>query len=209
MTADATGVSGGASVGNMNGRLAQALSTNHVLHAKLAEKRRLLEESQAEIGLLRTRIARRAVEVQQRTGSIEALQSSLQGAGVAALGEAAESGAAPAAVSIAREVARLEAKIEALNAENLQLADKHQGVRSRLVEERSRLRTLWKHEHELAKNLDSLAGSLTQASRAACMDEAGDATRGAPVDYRNLPGLCVLKLVGGLLQPPMAAQAPE
>merc|ERR1711879_1049452 len=95
--------------------------------------------------------------------------------------------AARDATLLARDTAKLESSIEALNSENLRLADKHREERARVGERQALLRTLGKRERELAKQLDFLATKLTEASQASSIANGIEAG-GAPVDFRNLPG---------------------
>merc|ERR1711957_626884 len=83
-------------------------------------------------------------------------------------------------------------------------ADRHREERTRLVDHQARLRTLGKRERELAKHLDFLVTKLTEASATACK-EGGAHDGESPMDFHNLPGLCLNKLLGPLhLQEPPA-----
>merc|ERR1712039_112735 len=100
-----------------------------------------------------------------------------------------------------REIGKLEVKIESLNNENLELADRHRQERARLVDNQARLRTLGKRERELAKHLAFLVEQLTEASMNAC-DVGGPHDGCKPVDFASIPGLCLEKLLAPLKQQP-------
>lgn len=91
--------------------------------------------------------------------------------------------------------AKLEDRIVAMNAENLELSQRHQHGQERLVTGQSKLRTLAKREKELSRALEFLAEQFGQASN---QFRPPPGSQGLPVvDYRNLPGVGPLgKLVG-------------
>eukprot|EP00416_Gambierdiscus_australes_P020515 CAMPEP_0171070316 /NCGR_PEP_ID=MMETSP0766_2-20121228/9669_1 /TAXON_ID=439317 /ORGANISM="Gambierdiscus australes, Strain CAWD 149" /LENGTH=113 /DNA_ID=CAMNT_0011526773 /DNA_START=123 /DNA_END=464 /DNA_ORIENTATION=- len=98
---------------------------------------------------------------------------------------------------LARESANLEERILALNAANLKLAEGHREDRTHAAECKARLRTLGKREKEIAWQLGVMADQLNEASLA--IVEADDNKRTA-VDYHNLPGHCLNKLLGKTVQ---------
>merc|ERR1712039_1064880 len=111
-------------------------------------------------------------------------------------------------VLLEREIAKQETKIEALNDDNLKLADQHRQERARLLDNQARLRTLGKRERELAKHLAFLVEQLTEASKNAC--EIGGPHDGCqPVDFASIPGLCLEKLLAPLKQQPPTVMATE
>lgn len=182
------------------GRLASVLEVNRRLHAALAEKKSLLKESQEEIKNLNSLLQRREVEEPARRHYIEEMQES-------AVSE--NSGAAGRELKMMlRDIVKMEAKVNTTNEDNLILSEKHRLDRARMAEQQSRLRTLGKRERELAKNLDHLATKLNEAvaavekpssSKEASQEqqEISDlAIDKFPIDFRNLPGLRLNKLVG-------------
>jgi len=196
-----------------DGRLAAVLEVNRALRVALAEKRQLLAESQEEAAALQDRLVGRSLEEPLRQARIDELQGRLLAAGIPASPTAAAAATAGPRVAkeetaLAREAEKLESRIEALNTENLQLADRHRDARAKAAEHQSRLRTLGKRERELARQLDHVAGELTRASSELAESRGGAEAGQRPVDYRNLPGLCLSKLLGPQLPrqgPPPAA----
>lgn len=192
-------------------RLEAVLQVNRSLRAALADRQRQRKESEEEASRLRARLAGRAVEEPVRQAHVAQLETHL------GLGVAPSSSNAPApggeeagrptghaggggkmsreAALLVREAEKLEGRIEALNQENMLLAERHQEVRKQVREQQSKTRALFSQERQLARDLDQLATRLTTASSQSKV----------PVDFRNLPGLCVNKLVDGLLQGDVAA----
>merc|ERR1711879_208272 len=99
----------------------------------------------------------------------------------------------------------LEAKIMALNKENLELSERHKAERTKLQEQQNRLRTFAKRERELVKQLDVMASRLNEAVRLRLQVNDPAAVS---VDYRNLPGVRVNKLTNWRQEkdPPPAPQ---
>lgn len=178
-------------------RLAAVLGVNRTLHTALSEKRKLLEESKDEAEALHARLAGRSAEEPLRRSKIEELQMRTQVLGpTQVLGTDMMGG--PSAVKEAKELinetTRLEQTIEYLNIDNLSLADQHREDRARVAEHQARLRTLGKRERELARQLDFIAGSLSEASAAAA-EAAHPGTGAKGTDYKNMPGLYLSKLL--------------
>jgi len=173
----------------MEARLAEVLEVNRTLHRTLTDKKRLLRQSGEGAEFLRKRLVGRAVEEPARKSRIEELQ---RGTGEP------EASTARDALQLQRQAQRLEANIAELNDSNLQLSDTHREDRARLMEQQSRLRLLAKRERELGRHLCFLASRLNQAHT---LDQGGPKSTNTPaeegsVDFRNLPGLCLNKLLG-------------
>eukprot|EP00747_Dinoflagellata_sp_TGD_P210707 gnl/TRDRNA2_/TRDRNA2_83970_c0_seq1.p1 gnl/TRDRNA2_/TRDRNA2_83970_c0~~gnl/TRDRNA2_/TRDRNA2_83970_c0_seq1.p1 ORF type:complete len:237 (+),score=46.95 gnl/TRDRNA2_/TRDRNA2_83970_c0_seq1:66-776(+) len=172
-------------------RLEAVLGVNRTLHSAVAKKTKLLQQAKEENHLLRSRLDGRAVEEPARKARIEELQGKIQGTDTG--GRTSKE-----CIQFARDTARLESKIAELNDINLKLSEKHREDRARLGEQQSRLRTLAKRERELAKHLDYIATQLNDAAAQTFSDVDGE----GPADFRNLPGICLNKLIGRALQHP-------
>jgi len=179
------------------GRLAAVLEVNRLLHGSLAEKKTLLADSQNEVKQLNALLDRRAIEEPARRHQIDQLQERIQV--TESNGHITSNGhAAREAKALAKDIAKMEEKVNQANDANLILADRHRLDRARMVEQQSRLRTLGKRERELARHLDFLATKLN--------DAVSDFQTGhefyqqlpadMPKDFKNLKGLRVNKLVG-------------
>jgi len=161
--------------------LAAVLEVNRALHKTLAERRQLLRSSEATVSRLEERMVGSAMEEPLRHRQLVELRSP----------NAPSAKTTREATLLARQEAKLEAKIEELNTKNTQLAEKHRLDRERAAECHSRLKTLGKRERKLSLHLEVMASELTAVSNG--LAEV-DASR-RPVDYWNLSGLCVQKLL--------------
>jgi len=175
-------------------KLAAVLEVNRMLHSAVLEKKEMLKKSHEEIEALRKRTDSQSVEEPARRSHIDELHVRMQEF------EAESKGGRDARI-MAREIQRLEAKISMLNEDNLVLAEKHRLDRVRVVEQQGRLRTLAKRERELTKSLDFLATQLNEEIIARSFGEHGESVEFVlpqlqMVDYRNLPGMHLNKLVG-------------
>jgi len=174
----------------------EVLEVNRMLHSAVREKKEMLKRSCEEIEALRRRTDCQSVEEPVRRSQIEELQVRMQES-------EAEGKRGRESRMMAREIQRLEAKISMLNEDNLVLAEKHRLDRARVVEQQGRLRTLAKRERELTKSLDFLATQLNDEVMARSFGETAESTdvesvppQPQTVDYRNLPGMNLNKLVG-------------
>mmetsp|Transcript_120206 Transcript_120206/g.208713 ORF Transcript_120206/g.208713 Transcript_120206/m.208713 type:complete len:283 (+) Transcript_120206:3-851(+) len=189
-------------------RLDAVLQVNRTLHSALNEKKRLLAESQEASKLLRSRLDGRAVEDPSRKAYIEELQGRVQAATIPevfARGEVRNERDREIR-QLERDMAKLEGRVSNLNADNLDLSEHHREDRLKMVELQGRLRTLGKRERELAKHLDFLATRLNEAMEKA-VAEGGDKQGEEQIDFRNIPGLCLNKLVGQIHKHPPAVVA--
>lgn len=173
--------------------LERALEVNRTLHAALARKQQVVQETREKRDNLQLFLHGRNSEEPARKLHIEQLQAKLQGADAGGKRTARE------ADDFSKKALRLETRIESLNGENLQLSDRHREERTHLQEQQSRLRTLGRRERELMKQLDLITERLNQS----LADKEGGC--GLPyTDFRNLPGFRVDKLVFGRKDPPVS-----
>jgi len=197
-------------------RLAAVLEVNRTLCTTRSERQRSLQQSQEEIMRLQKCLDGWAIQEPARKARIEELQHSAGGA-------AGQQRSGRESQQLARETARLEEQITLLNDKNLQLSDQHREDRGRLVEQQSRLRTLGRRERQLSQHADFLAERLNELAAAAEATPVGQSSPSAsdntqpadlaltqlPADYRNLPGLCLSKLIGRQQQAPPATGKPS
>jgi len=161
--------------------LAAVLEVNRVLHRTLAERRQLLKSSEATVSLLEERMVGSTVEEPLRQRQLAELKCP----------RTPSAKMAREAKLLAREEAKLEAKIEEMNTKNMQLAERHRLDRERAAECHSRLKTLGRRERKLSQHLEVMANELTAVSDGLARI---DVSR-QPVYYWNLSGLCVHKLL--------------
>eukprot|EP00929_Paragymnodinium_shiwhaense_P070374 TRINITY_DN35645_c0_g1_i1.p1 TRINITY_DN35645_c0_g1~~TRINITY_DN35645_c0_g1_i1.p1 ORF type:complete len:309 (+),score=46.73 TRINITY_DN35645_c0_g1_i1:55-927(+) len=176
-------------------RLNAVLEVNRALHSALRRRQDELAQVTKLREHLRLRLSGRELEDPYRSSRVTDLQAELSD-------NKTTSRTSRQADELGKRVAKLERKIEDLNQENLKLSEVHRSDRTQLQEHQSRLRTLGRRERELAKQLDVMSQKLntTVAEAIAQGDDR------PVIDFRNLPGLRLDKLIDGLrLQPPVAS----
>jgi len=182
-------------------RLQEVLAVNRTLHASVAKKKSALAYEKADRDRLSLLLLGRSNEEPARRSKVEGLQTQSQGHGSTSQRQRKE------AERLTREMQRSEKRIEVLNSENVNLSGIHMEDREKVQEQHSRLRTLGRRERELAKQLNMLANRLNEHVDEAILNSAEGAEDGPAVDFRNLPGFCLAKLISGRTAPPPDGEA--
>lgn len=181
-------------------RLAMLLDVNRRLHRDLAVKTELGEKMKGENKQLRSKMEGRGVEEPARRVRIEELQSRLQ----------KEGSTQNMTAKMQAKVASLEEEIGTLNQTNLKLSDQHRIDKAKITEQQTKMKMLNKRIKELSKHIEFIANHLNEAQVEMRKDAEEAATEEGPdanerkkalaafpafVDYRNLPGLHLSKLL--------------
>lgn len=179
-------------------RITQVLEANRLLHALVASARASLEEVNANIRDAERRLGSRDVEDPSRKSIIETTHVRLQHTVQGTTKTAKETEA------LRKDIAKMQARILDINRQNVSLADAHRKTKHRIQERQQKYRMQGKRGRELARQLDCISTALTKASKQKTAE-----TNSKSADYRNLPGICVAKVVGPVHQkePPVEVPA--
>eukprot|EP00746_Dinoflagellata_sp_MGD_P163495 gnl/MRDRNA2_/MRDRNA2_91560_c0_seq1.p1 gnl/MRDRNA2_/MRDRNA2_91560_c0~~gnl/MRDRNA2_/MRDRNA2_91560_c0_seq1.p1 ORF type:complete len:246 (+),score=69.07 gnl/MRDRNA2_/MRDRNA2_91560_c0_seq1:66-740(+) len=162
------------------------LSVNRKLLSSVSEKERLVNQIKEDNKALRLKMECRGVEDPMRKQRIDELQAKLS----------KEHSQQADTVRTGSKVAILEQKIEGLNQDNLKKSETHRREKKKLDEQQQKMKMVTKRTKDLCKHIDFIALHLNEA-QTAISNEA--AQNGQPkleyVDYRNLPGLHLSKLL--------------
>jgi len=176
-------------------QVAMLLSVNRKLLTSVTEKERAVNQMKEENKALRVKMQCRGIEEPIRKNRIDELQLRL-------------STQQPQQADTARTSSRvttLEEKIDALNKDNLKLSDTHRRDKKKVDEQQTKMKMLTKRTKELCKHIDFIATHLNEAQVALNKEAEQKGEKGSEyVDFRNLPGLHLAKL---LLEGKLKAQS--
>lgn len=166
--------------------VAMLLSVNRKLLSSVSEKERLVNQMKQENSALRVKMECRGIEEPMRKQRIDELQGKLSKEH-SQLADTVRSGA---------KVAMLEEKIEALNQDNVKLSDTHRKEKKKLDEQQQKMKMVTKRITDLSKHIDFIATHLNEAQVALGKEaEKNGEPKSEYIDYRNLPGLHLSKLL--------------